>query len=395
MVSKGVEIMDIQKFHNMFNDKHFCDLKKMQYKYPNDIVDYASALKEMYYKSLPICDFDGNELVYIESKANINMDSYKLLMMSQGKAYGEKAVEDEIISTAKIESIDYSRDSVRSILKGYAPKDDQEIRILGMKKGFDFIADKSNAITEENIYKLYMMAVGDYLEGENKLIAGNKYRHDGVHIQDLAGKVAHIGIKHNRLPKVMAELVAFINENDGINELVKAAIIHFYIAYLHPYFDGNGRMARLIHLWYLVQQGFDNTLFIPFSSYIVKSVKKYYRAYSFIEDNQKLTGVIDVTPFIIYFAENVYNEFKQNEIDVDVFDIFKQALANGEITAKEEQLWQFVVATYGTTEFSTKQLEKDFGNAAYATIRTFVLKFEELGLLKSQKYSNRVKYRLV
>lgn len=387
--------MDIQKFHNMFNDKHFCDLKKMQYKYPNDMGDFISALKDMYYKSLPICDFTDNELVYIEIKTNINMDSYKLLMMNQGKAYGDKAVEEEIISTAKIESIDYSRDSVRSILKGYAPKDDEETRILGMKKGFDFIANKNNAITEENIYKLYMMAVGDFLEDENKLLDGNYYRHDGVHVQDLAGTVAHTGMSYKELPKSMAELVAFINANDGINELIKAAMIHFYIAYLHPYFDGNGRMARLIHLWYLVQKGFDNTLFIPFSSYIVKSVKKYYEAYSLIEDNQKLTGMIDVTPFIVYFAENVYNEFKQNEIDVDVFDIFKQALANGEITAKEEQLWQFVVATYGTTEFSTKQLEKDYGNAAYATIRAFVLKFEKLGLLSSQSFSNRVKYRIV
>ena len=101
--------------------------------------------------------------MYIESKANINIDSYKLLMMNQGKAYGAKAVEEEIISTAKIESIDYNRDSVRSILKGYAPKDDEETRIFGIKKGFDFIADKNNIITEENIYKLYMMTVGDFL----------------------------------------------------------------------------------------------------------------------------------------------------------------------------------------------------------------------------------------
>ena len=62
------------------------------------------------------------------------MDSYKLLMMNQGKAYGAKAAEEEIISTAKIESIDYNRDSVRSILKGYAPKDDEETRIFGIKK---------------------------------------------------------------------------------------------------------------------------------------------------------------------------------------------------------------------------------------------------------------------
>lgn len=73
-----------------------------------------------------------------------------------------------------------------------------------------------------------------------------------------------------------------------------------------------------------------------------------------IEENQKLTGVIDVTPFIIDFAENVYGKFENREICVDIFDLFRQALSKGEITAKEEQLWQFVVANYGTSDFSTK-----------------------------------------
>ena len=41
-----------------------------------------------------------------------------------------------------------------------------------------------------------------------------------------------------------------------------------------------------------------------------------------------------------------------------------------------------------------KQLEKDFGNAAYATIRGFVMKFEKYGLLISKKYSNRIKYQV-
>ena len=57
-------------------------------------------------------------------------------------------------------------------------------------------------------------------------------------------------------------------------------------------------------------------------------------------------------------------------------------------------LWQFVLTAYGSEEFSTKRLEKDFGDAAYATIRSFVLKFERLGLLASVHYGNRVKYSL-
>ena len=52
--------------------------------------------------------------------------------------------------------------------------------------------------------------------------------------------------------------ISFIQDKTPMNDLLKAALIHFYIAYLHPYFDGNGRMARLLHLWYLVQQGYSS-----------------------------------------------------------------------------------------------------------------------------------------
>ena len=78
-----------------------------------------------------------------------------------------------------------------------------------------------------------------------------------------------------------------------------------------------------------------------------------------------------------------------------ITEIIDDALAQGQITEKEAALWRFVLSAYGGAEFSTKQLERDFGNAAYATIRGFVLKFEKLGLLQSKKYGHRAKYSAV
>lgn len=192
----------------------------------------------------------------------------------------------------------------------------------------------------------------------------------------------------------MDKLVAFINMDSSINDLLKAAAIHFYFAYLHPYFDGNGRMARLMHLWYLKRQGYSSALFIPFSSYIERSRKGYYNAYSLAEENEKISGVMDVTPFLVYFIENVYNQLGSALPQPDMMDAFRRALDEGRITEKEKGLWNFVLSAYGSSEFSTKRLERDFGNAAYATIRGFVLKFEELGLFTAQKYSNRTKYQI-
>ena len=171
-------------------------------------------------------------------------------------------------------------------------------------------------------------------------------------------------------------------------------MIHFYIAYLHPYFDGNDRMARLIHLWYLVQQGYTSALFIPLSEYIEKSRTGYYGAYTLAEQNAKISGVMDITPFLVYFIENVYHKLANSIPPEKTTDAFLAALDANLITEKEKDLWYFVLSAYGDAEFSTKQLEKDFGHAAYATIRSFVLKFEKLGLLSSQKYGNRVKYRV-
>ena len=80
---------------------------------------------------------------------------------------------------------------------------------------------------------------------------------------------------------------------------------------------------------------------------------------------------------------------------VEILTAYDSAVKDGKITEKETKLWKFVLSFYGTEEFSTKQLEKDFGDAAYATIRGFVLKFENLGLLSSVKYGSRTKYKVV
>ena len=384
--------MDIKVFTKILNDKHFPDYKKMQYKYKEDFEAFLQTLADLYYSELPLHDFEENKMVFIEDHAKINQNAIKKLLKEQSQHYGIKAAEDEIIATSAIESIDFNRDSVRNILKGYVPKDEQETRIMGLKNGLEFISETANKITEENIYKLYKMTVGNFLSDENQLPEGNYYRHDTVYI--ISSKVEHSGLDYKKVPEFMKNLIDFINRDDNINDLIKATIIHFYIAYVHPYFDGNGRIARLMHLWYLIQKGYQSALFIPFSSQIEKSRKAYYDAYTTIEENKKYSNKIDITPFILYFINNVYNKMNESTTDIEILAVYEDAVKNGQITEKETKLWKFVLSWYGTEEFSTKQLEKDFGNAAYATIRGFVLKFEKLGLLTSVKYGARVKYNV-
>ena len=383
--------MDIQLFTKILKDKHFPDYKRLSHKYSAEFPEFLEDLQALYYKPLPLLDAAGEPLVFLNTGKTASAATMKTLLAFQHTAYGVKAAEEEIVATSAIENIDFSRDSVRNILKGQAPKDEQETRIAGLKKGIEFISDSQSHITEDNLFALYDMTIGKFLEAEDKLLPGNRYRHDAVFV--VGSQVEHTGVDAAKVPTYMKNLVAFANAEDDIDDLTKAAILHFYVAYVHPYFDGNGRMARLLHLWFLIQKGYRSALSVPFSSCIERSRKAYYNAFSQAEDNRAYSDVLDVTPFILYCIGDVYAHMKP-VAEAETTAVYEAALKAGQITKKQEELWRFVISVYGTDEFSTKQLERDFGNAAYATIRDFVLKFERIGLLTATTYSSRVKYQV-
>ena len=388
--------MDGAKFAKMLSDKHLFELDRMEYKYSvSSVKEFIGLLRQNLAQPLPLADFSSDELFYLPNLAQISTNGMKQLLSvpASNQSFGLQAMTEEIHATFQIESIRSSRNSIRHILNGYAPRNEEESRIYGMKRGLDFIADRQNAITEENLHQLYQISSGDYLPDEDRLLPDHFYRHDHVYV--VGGEESREGLPAQQLPDAMKRLVDFTNAKDGINELHKAAILHFAFAYYHPYFDGNGRTARLLHLWYLVQQGYPAALFTPFSRYIAESKAAYYKAYDRVEKNALISGYTDVTPFLSYFCNEVYNRLQVDVIPPQAdLQVYQTALANGKITEKERLLWEYVLSAYGTGEFTTKQLEKDFRNAAYATIRTFVMKFHEMGLLAARKAGNRVYYKV-
>ena len=387
--------MDVLTFQEMLTDRHFPDMKKLKYKYKDAwFEEFVDILKNTYYKPLPVNNFRGTPIAYLPDYCRVNLNTAKQLLPRRRTAFDPATLAEEIIATAHIESIDFSRESVRHILQSQPPKDDEEEKILGLKQGLEFIADPDNAITEDNLYRLYQLAIGTHLEPEDLLPEGEHYRNNVVFI--VGEELVHSGLDHNRLPEAMQQLLRFVHTRDNIDDLTKASILHFCIAYYHPYFDGNGRMARLLHLWYLVQQGYGSALFLPFSQFIAESKTQYGKAFELIEANEKLTGTLDVTPFIQYISSHVYDRIAETPpaTSSSVDQCYEAALASGGITQKEALLWDFVRQNYGTEPFSTKRLQHDYGDAAYATIRAFVQKFEALDLLQCHPFSNRPKYQV-
>jgi Fic family protein len=110
----------------------------------------------------------------------------------------------------------------------------------------------------------------------------------------------------------MEWLVNFANSENSatfIHPIIKAIIIHFFISYLHPFVDGNGRTARALFHWYMLKYGYWLTEYMSISRVIYKSKASYEKAFLRTEADEN-----DMGYFITYHLnalEKAFNELKR------------------------------------------------------------------------------------
>ena len=91
--------MDAALFTKMLSDKSMLDLKKLGYRYPQaNMGEFVSLLKNGFYHPLPLKDFSGYELVYLDSVAQVHLSAARILLTPQSSTqlYGAKAMEEEL-----------------------------------------------------------------------------------------------------------------------------------------------------------------------------------------------------------------------------------------------------------------------------------------------------------
>lgn len=108
---------------------------------------------------------------------------------------------------------------------------------------------------------------------------------------------------HSFLVHELQRLVEFANDDDPehfMHPIVKAICLHFWIGYLHPFVDGNGRVARAIFYWYLLKKGYWLATYIPISTIIKRAPIQYSDAYVYTEQDDN-----DFTYFFDYHMHKI------------------------------------------------------------------------------------------
>lgn len=219
------------------------------------------------------------------------------------QSYERNCLIDEIILTNDIEGIYSTRKEVIDVLEA-GEGTDKKLRFDGMiKKYISLLDDDDSPLnislkSSSDLRRLYDEFVLDEINPSNHP-DGEIFRKDLAEVVSATQQIKHTGV----FPE--ARIVAYIDESlqifnrEDILPIYKIAIFHYLIGYIHPFYDGNGRLSRFISS-YLLKQEF-NTLVALRLSYTIKNNKKeYYKVFDLCNSKKNMG---DLTFFINYFCD--------------------------------------------------------------------------------------------
>lgn len=154
------------------------------------------------------------------------------------------------------------------------------------------------------------MVVG---EGRNRVKPTN-YR-DGQNVirDSISGRIVYMPPEAKDVPLLMKEFVEYINNNiDIMPTPILASIVHYQFATIHPYYDSNGRTARLLTNLILYKKDYDLNGIYSLEEYYAKNLQDYYEAISVGEHHNYYFGRVedDITKWIEYFILGMLDSFK-------------------------------------------------------------------------------------
>lgn len=190
-------------------------------------------------------------------------------------------------------------------------------------------------VDEGLIKELHGITVHRILEAER---AGN-YRKTQVVIKNSAtGQVSFRPPLAISVSYLIADLVQFINttSEQDIHPVLKSGIVHYEFVRIHPFLDGNGRVARCLATFILFQEGYDIRKFFSLEEYFDSNATEYYEALQSVEKNEG-----DLTKWLEYYTEGLAIELSKIKEKVERISVdgkLKERLGGSPLMLSERQL---------------------------------------------------------
>ena len=292
-----------------------------------------------YFKKLPLKTFNSPHCFFAEGSyllLNINeylstlMDDYKqnktILFARHMDDILNSRVFSEIEGTLNIENVPTTHKRIKEIYNSEKLTDKNDVIIKNMTNAIKFIVKEKPAFNKENLKRLYQILSENCLDEEDRLQKDAYYRHDAVSIGGFEGA------PFEQIDELMDSLFNFVADSKNRKEydILLPHICHYYVLYVHPYFDYNGRTARMVSFWISVI--YDISVAPLFISEAINEFKSdYYRA---LTNTRNMSN--DLTYFLGFILET---STKFSLIYKNIEEIKKKLSISGDFLSSSELVY--------------------------------------------------------
>lgn len=128
---------------------------------------------------------------------------------------------------------------------------------------------------------------------------GGKYRDVGINVKDMdTNRVRFIPPSNIHVPRLMDDLISWINNSNEISPILVAGIVHYEFLRIHPFMGGNGKTARALTTLILYIRGYDIKGYLTLDECYNNDINAYLNALKTADDT------FDLTHWLEYFTES-------------------------------------------------------------------------------------------
>lgn len=316
-------------------------------------------------------------------------------------AYEAKFRQEAIIRTVHhgthIEGNALDTGEVAAVLEGdQIQARDRDIQeVLNYREVLKFIdRHKKGELSERDLLTIHKLTVEKVLKPDE---SGNFRSTQVVVKNSKTGQVSFVPPKAGEVKGLVGEFLKWLNSDDAsdLHPVLKAGIVHYVLAFIHPFVDGNGRASRAFATLVLFSEGYDIKKFFSLEEYFDRDAKRYYATLQSVS-NQKVKSLSDreLTPWLIYFCQGLAEELERVKQKVQKLSLDSRLKGRtGQIMLSERQVKLVeYMETYGSISNSQwRNVLRDFSDD---TILRDLKDLQKKGLIKKKGSTKGAVYTL-
>lgn len=409
-----LKILDVDISDRAVGYVHWDKLRQLSPPEGLDLREWWFALKferTSLLRSIPLADPEGNafrygvpdlvarRLHYVDQRCSGEVAMAEVVTADEQarRHYLVNSLMEEAIRSSQLEGATTTRKVAKEMLRsGREPLDRSERMILNNYLALRYMRDQmGEQLTPAAVMELQRILTEGTLD--NPDAAGRLQRPDEVRVavvDSLDGTVMHHPPPAEQLPERLQAMCDFANEADSpdrfIHPVIRAILLHFWLAYDHPFEDGNGRTARALFYWYMRTRRYWLVEYLSISKILRGAPAQYSRAFLYTETDER-----DITYFIVHQLEVIERAVDQlhDYLRRQVSEVREvEDLLKGSDRFNHRQLALLGNALRGADGRYSFQAHATSHGVTHETARNDLLQLVKMGLLEQRRDGRRYSF---